>query len=60
MLSLRTFGEDICKPPPVKNGKEEVKEEAVEEQETEGADGGAIFEAEEAGVLDDEEVAANT
>lgn len=64
MLSLRTFGEDICKQPFHQvNGK--AKGEVEENGGLSGADGhnalgGVIMPIEEDGAGDDEETAANS
>jgi hypothetical protein len=60
MLSLRTFGEDICKQPASKKAEEAKAEEEVEEVKDDGeVDDGAAFAAKAAGVEFDEESAAN-
>lgn len=67
MLSLRTFGEDICKQPIMRRATGETtgksqdlaEEKTVDVKDEAGVDGGALFVAEEAGA-EGEEAAANT
>lgn len=68
MLSLRTFGEDICKAPqvrrtgqePLASGAEQPKEgEAEGSEQVDMLNGAGISETEEAAVDEEEEATAN-